>query len=320
MGFQAAASVINGGLGYIASTNAANKQAAAATHAADLQLQEQNQVRADLGPYNQTGQAATSKLASFFGLNPLSTSPAPSAPLASAPAPGSAASFAAGVPAGYSLVQNNVSGDGETQSTPGFSLVDQSGNAVLTGSSPGDIFARLPTVGLSPGQAQAAAGSPASSAAPGAPDFSAELHALEATPGYQFTRSQGLKSVQNGAAARGLGISGAALKGAADYATGLAQNTYQANLLNPLSSLASLGENAAAQTGKLGTEGTASAGAGIVGAGNAQAAGLIGGANAIGGAANNLANYQLYNRLTQNNNNSSGGNSSGPYVDETSTF
>jgi hypothetical protein len=50
---------------------------------------------------------------------------------------------------------------------------------------------------------------------------------LEATPGYQFTLQQGLESTQNSAAARGLGNSGAALKGAATYATGLANQTYQ---------------------------------------------------------------------------------------------
>ena len=50
---------------------------------------------------------------------------------------------------------------------------------------------------------------------------------LEETPGYQFARSQGLQSVQNSAAARGLGVSGAALKGAATFATGLADQTYQ---------------------------------------------------------------------------------------------
>ena len=50
---------------------------------------------------------------------------------------------------------------------------------------------------------------------------------LEETPGYQFTRDQGLQSVQNSAAARGLGVSGAALKGAATFATGLADKTYQ---------------------------------------------------------------------------------------------
>src|SRR4051812_38164669 len=36
--------------------------------------------------------------------------------------------------------------------------------------------------------------------------------ALERTPGYQFNRNQGLKSVENGATARGLGVSGAAQK------------------------------------------------------------------------------------------------------------
>jgi hypothetical protein len=50
---------------------------------------------------------------------------------------------------------------------------------------------------------------------------------LEATPGYQFTRNQGLKAVQNSAAARGLGSSGMAQRGAAEYATGLADQTWQ---------------------------------------------------------------------------------------------
>jgi hypothetical protein len=35
---------------------------------------------------------------------------------------------------------------------------------------------------------------------------------LEATPGYQFTRDQGLKAVQSAAASRGLGMSGASLR------------------------------------------------------------------------------------------------------------
>jgi hypothetical protein len=50
---------------------------------------------------------------------------------------------------------------------------------------------------------------------------------LEKTPGYQFNLTQGLKAAQNSAAARGLGTSGAALKGATTFATGLADSTYQ---------------------------------------------------------------------------------------------
>jgi hypothetical protein len=57
---------------------------------------------------------------------------------------------------------------------------------------------------------------------------------LEQTPGYQFTLDQGLKSAQNAAAARGLGVSGAALKASDTYATGLANSTYNQQLQNAI--------------------------------------------------------------------------------------
>jgi hypothetical protein len=55
---------------------------------------------------------------------------------------------------------------------------------------------------------------------------------LAQTPGYQFTLQQGLLGTQNAAAARGLGVSGAALKGADTFATGLASQTYNQQLNN----------------------------------------------------------------------------------------
>lgn len=62
---------------------------------------------------------------------------------------------------------------------------------------------------------------------------------LENMPGYQFERDQGLAATQNSAAAKGLGVSGAALKAAAGYAQGLAStdltnyyNQYEGNLTN----------------------------------------------------------------------------------------
>lgn len=119
---------------------------------------------------------------------------------------------------------------------------------------------------------------------------------LAATPGYQFDLTQGLKSTQNSAAARGLGTSGAALKGAATFATGLADNTQQTqfniantnktNAFNRLSSLVNTGENAAAQTGSLGQAATTTQNSALTQSGNAQAAG----ANAIGTAGTSLAN------------------------------
>jgi hypothetical protein len=131
--------------------------------------------------------------------------------------------------------------------------------------------------------------------------------ALRATPGYQFTENQGLKSVQNAAAARGLGVSGAALKGAAAYATGLANNTYQQNFqdmvtnqtnaANRLLSGAQLGENAGAQTGAYGTTTATNIGNNIIGAGNAAAGADIAGANAIGGIGSSIGNLYLTNAL-----------------------
>jgi hypothetical protein len=50
---------------------------------------------------------------------------------------------------------------------------------------------------------------------------------LQQTPGYQWQLQQGLQQVQSSAAARGLGVSGASLKGAAQYTTGLADANYQ---------------------------------------------------------------------------------------------
>jgi hypothetical protein len=147
-----------------------------------------------------------------------------------------------------------------------------------------------------------------------------ELTQLENTPGYQFALTQGLESTQNSGAARGLGTSGPALKAAANYAEGLAENTYQTNLLNPLEYLSGQGENAAAQTGQLGTQNIANANQTTVGAANASAAGTVGAANAASGAlttaANVPLNYLLYQNLLNGGANGSGNN--GFYVDNTS--
>lgn len=141
---------------------------------------------------------------------------------------------------------------------------------------------------------------------------------LESTPGYQFNLNQGLKGVQNGAAARGLGTSGAALKGAGAYATGLADSTYQnqfnnavtnqTNQFNRLQTLAGGGQNAAvSQGGFAGTLGS-NIGSTIQGAGNSQAASQISGANALNqglqGAGNQVGvglNNGLYGNQGNNN-------------------
>lgn len=139
--------------------------------------------------------------------------------------------------------------------------------------------------------------------------------ALEQTPGYQFQLQQGLKSTQASAAARGLGVSGAALKGAAQYATGLASSNYQqqfqnalalntaqqGNLQNQYSRLAGvagIGANAAEAIGTAGTSLAGTAAQAATGAGQAQAAGTLGMSNALTGGINNYLGYKALQNLT----------------------
>ena len=134
---------------------------------------------------------------------------------------------------------------------------------------------------------------------------------LQQLPGYNFTLQQGLKSAQNSAAARGLGQSGAAVKGASAYATGLANQyandafnrelTQRSQIYNQLLGSAQLGANAAAQTGQYATQTGQNIGSNLIGGGNALAAGLVGGANALTTGANNYAGYQLAQQALNKN-------------------
>lgn len=122
---------------------------------------------------------------------------------------------------------------------------------------------------------------------------------LESTPGYRFVRDQGLKSVQNSFAAKGLGSSGAAMRGAARYATGLADNTYNTQLQNDMAQrklmyemlmgMQSGGQNAAAQSGNISQQLSQAQGNLLTGIGNVQGAGIVGGANALISPLSNIA-------------------------------
>lgn len=148
-----------------------------------------------------------------------------------------------------------------------------------------------------------------------------------AAKAYDFTKTQGLKAVQNSAAARGLGVSGAALKGAANFTTGLADNTYtnlfnlentnQTNAYNRLKALVDTGENAGAQTGSIGNSAATTAAGAQIGAGNAQAAGINAVGGAVSGLANNIGGYAAYKGL-YGNNTSYGGNGNFNYTTDPS--
>lgn len=71
---------------------------------------------------------------------------------------------------------------------------------------------------------------------------------FQASPGYDFQVSEGLRAVQNGAAARGQLNSGATLKALQRYGQGVANQDY-GNWLNRWNGLATMGQNSAAGSG-----------------------------------------------------------------------
>lgn len=352
-----------------ASKSAADTQAAAANQASQNALAQYQQTRSDLSPYRASGTAALGQLDNILGIGgtPASSTTTYSggggqnggsglSAIQSALATGSNASL----PGGYSAIYD---GSG------GITIADPGGNYIQTyqangnpSSLAGDI-ANLIGQGGNGGQGtsttvnnpgvsaqdaqQSALGQyglsgltyqgPTQFTPVGGTVFNPTQAQLASTPGYQFDLQQGLQATQNSNAAKGLGVSGAALKGAANYATGLANNTlttqqgifqsnlanqennfnsnyqrgyntFQSNLgnvINPLEYLSNQGQNAAATTGQQGIAAVGNANALTVGGANAQAAGTVGSANALSsgltGVSNSATNGLLLNNLLSSN-------------------
>ena len=128
-----------------------------------------------------------------------------------------------------------------------------------------------------------------------------------ADPGYAFQLQQGTQALQNSAAANSGALSGAALKDLLkynqDYA-GTAYNdafnryqTQQGNIFSRLSSLATLGQNAAAGAGATGANLVGQAGQAISNAGAASGAGLVGAGNSLNSG---VTNYWLMKQFGGN--------------------
>jgi len=131
---------------------------------------------------------------------------------------------------------------------------------------------------------------------------------FQADPGYAFRLSEGQKALDRQAAARGGLISGGALKAAQRYGQEMgsqeytnAFNRYQTERnarLNPLQSLAGVGQTSVNQLGAAGQNYANAAGQAMGAAGQAQASGYMGAANAISGG---LGQYMNYNQQQQQN-------------------
>jgi hypothetical protein len=129
------------------------------------------------------------------------------------------------------------------------------------------------------------------------------LAKFQADPGYAFRMKEGLRAVENSAAARGGLLSGNTMRGLTRFGQGLASeefgnafNRYQsefASKLNPYQALAGVGQTSAnTLTGAAGRLGE-NIGANIAAGGVARASGYMGMANALSGG---LSNYLAYNQ------------------------
>lgn len=109
------------------------------------------------------------------------------------------------------------------------------------------------------------------------PDYNKILSSL---PGYQFQLSQGTQATQRNLAAMGLLNSGAAGKALTQYGQGLAQN-YAGQYAGGLATLSQLGQAGAAGVASAGINAANQIGGNQIYAGNAQASGIAGSANAF---------------------------------------
>ena len=139
------------------------------------------------------------------------------------------------------------------------------------------------------------------------------MQQFQQDPGYAFRLQEGMKALERSAAARGGLLSGSTLKGAQRYGQDLASqeymnafNRYQAERnarLNPLQSLAGVGQTATNQLGQAGQTMASNVGQALGSYGQnyaqalgaaaqARASGYIGGANALTQGLGTYLNYQ----------------------------
>jgi len=117
-----------------------------------------------------------------------------------------------------------------------------------------------------------------------------------ASPGYEFSRNEGIRAIDQAASARGMLNSGARLRELMRYGTGVANQEY-GQYQNRLAALAGLGQTATGQTAQLGAQTAANVGQAQMAGGQAAAQGQIGAANAwLQGANQGIGLYGLMNQ------------------------
>lgn len=288
------------------SANAAKKGAKAQADATDranaAAAEQARQVREDLTPYRNLGSGASNKLSYLLGVDdPAATAKAKAIYaepddvtkayrefLGRNPEAGGKAYYDRMLAEhGLDWVRNDIANSAEARAPHGQYVPSAEEQAAIA-------------------QAQAVTD------APKGEDYGSLLRAftgqdLENDPGYQFGLNEGRKALEGSAAARGGLFSGAAGKALTRYGNDYAGTKFneafnrdaanKSRIYSMLSGGASLGENAAAQTGNAGMSAAQQYGANTTANANAQGASGIAQGNAWGNALNQGWNQYQSNEL-----------------------
>ena len=118
---------------------------------------------------------------------------------------------------------------------------------------------------------------------------------FQASPGYQFRLSEGLKAIERSASSNGTLRGGATMKAIGRYADGTASAEYE-NFANRLAALAGVGQSATGSTAAAGQAFASGTSANLNAAGAARASAYANTGNAINQGVSNLASAYLYNK------------------------
>ncbi len=298
----AGASLLGAGMQSSAAKDAANTQSVAANSAVTEQRRQFDVTRNDMRPWMTSGQNALRKLDSLLGIG----------------GPGSA-QYSSAVQnyndtiARYQAAQSEYAGLWGQRATP-------ERNARIAQLN-GEIAALNNQAQQYLNEAKATQNQPADpNSGELLRDFS--LADFQPDPGYQFRLGEGAKAIENSAAARGMQLSGANLKGLQRFNQDFASNEYgnawnrdsleKQRKFNFLTGQSGVGQQTAGSLGALGANTSGNVADAYLQAGNARAAGQVGSANAWGNAIGDVTDYyRMRNLLRSPGASSSSGGYSG---------
>lgn len=275
-----ASAVVGGAMASSGARSASRTQAASADKATELQKYMYDQTRTDAAPWRGAGASALNQLSMLLGLSPEAVSSLPPATQDALRAELLPQFTTPGTP-GTPSVWEDATQTGWTPATPGTpDVVNENGLAAAM---------------------QARSGGSGTQDQSQNPLFGSLMKPftganLESEPGYQFGLNQGVQAQDRSASARGSLYSGAQMKALTRFGNDYASTKYndafnrdQASknqLFNMLSGVSGTGQVANNQINSAGQNYANQAGANMIGAGNARAAGGMASSNAWQNALN----------------------------------